>query len=324
MTSARWNRGFQRMFAPGRLTLGVFFAIESYKGDTPSMANQVNLAQRAEQLGFAALWFRDVPLRDPDFGDVGQIYDPFVYLGYIAAQTSNIALATGSIIFPIRHPLHIAKAAASVDQLSGGRLVLGVASGDRPVEYPAFGIDFASRSERFRETLSFFRQTLESSFPSIQSILGRMEGTDLIPKPYAGHIPVLVTGNSQQNLSWIAEQADGWIYYPRSLSHQERSIREWRELTQRCCPDSFKPFAQSLYIDLAENPDVAPEAIHLGFRFGRNRLVEFLTALQGIGVNHVVLNLKYGTRPAEEVLNEIGEEVLPMFPSHTAPKKPVS
>ncbi len=306
------------MFAPGRLTLGVFFAIESYKGDTPSMTNQVDLALRAERFGFAALWFRDVPLRDPDFGDVGQIYDPFVFLGYIAAQTSNIALATGSIIFPLRHPLHIAKAAASVDQLSAGRVVLGIASGDRPVEYPAFGIDFASRGERFRETLKFVRQALENSFPAIQSVLGHMDKADLIPKPVTGHIPILVTGNSQQSLPWIAEHADGWIYYPRGLSHQERSIREWRELTQRCCPDLFKPFAQSLYIDLTEDPDAAPEPIHLGFRFGRNRLIEFLRALQGVGVNHVVLNLKYGTRPAEEVLNEIGEEVLPLFPSHTA------
>ena len=68
--------GFQRMFAPGRLTLGVFFPIEAFKGDQPTMRNQEYLARRAEELGFAALWFRDVPLRDPNFGDIGQVYDP--------------------------------------------------------------------------------------------------------------------------------------------------------------------------------------------------------------------------------------------------------
>lgn len=311
------------MFAPGRLTLGVFFAIESYQGDTPRMQYQVELARRAEQLGFAALWFRDVPLRDPSFGDVGQIYDPWVYLGYIAAHTSRIALASGSIIFPIRHPLHIAKAATSVDQLSGGRLVLGIASGDRPSEYPAFGIDFATRGERFRETLRYFLEALNSFFPVIESPLGRMEGVDLIPKPYDGRIPVLVTGNSQQNLAWIAENADGWIYYPRSLSHQALAIREWRELTQRCCPETFKPFAQSLYIDLTRDRDAAPEPIHLGFRLGRNRLIEFLQALQKIGVNHVVLNLKYGSRPAAEVLEEVGQEVLPLFTTDSAANEAV-
>ncbi|WP_234815094.1 LLM class flavin-dependent oxidoreductase, partial [Noviherbaspirillum denitrificans] len=125
-------KGFRRMFSPDRLTLGVFFPIESFERDQPSMQHQEYLARRAEELGFAALWFRDVPLRDPSFGDIGQVFDPWVYLGWIAAQTREIALATGSIVLPLRHPLHTAKAAASVDQLSGGRLVLGLASGDRP------------------------------------------------------------------------------------------------------------------------------------------------------------------------------------------------
>src|SRR4029079_1702567 len=116
-----------------------------------------------------ALWTRDVPLRDPNFGDVGQIYDSWVWLGWIAAQTPTIALATGSIILPLRHPLHTAKAAASVDRLSGRRLVLGVASGDRPVEFPAFGVAFEKRDALFRENLRVLRQVLEEDFPELHS-----------------------------------------------------------------------------------------------------------------------------------------------------------
>jgi len=124
--------GFSKMFAPGRLTLGISFPIEAFPGDEPTMRDQERRARRAEELGVAALWVRDVPLRDPNFSDVGQVYDPWVYLGWIAAQTVTIALATGAIVLPLRHPLHTAKAAASVDRLSRARLVLGVASGDRP------------------------------------------------------------------------------------------------------------------------------------------------------------------------------------------------
>jgi luciferase-type oxidoreductase len=107
------SKGFRQMFAPGRMTLGVFFPIEAYEGDAPTMRDQERLARRADELGFAALWTRDVPLRDPSFGDLGQVYDPWVWLGWIAAQTRTIALATGSIILPLRHPLHTAKATAS-------------------------------------------------------------------------------------------------------------------------------------------------------------------------------------------------------------------
>ena len=93
--------GFRRMFREGHLTLGLFFAIESYVTDMPTMAGQVELARKAEADGFAALWTRDVPLRDPTFGEVGQIFDPWVWRGYVTAHTSTIALATGAIVLPI-------------------------------------------------------------------------------------------------------------------------------------------------------------------------------------------------------------------------------
>src|SRR5512134_9950 len=97
MDTALQQRGFRTMFAEGRLTIGLFVPIEAYRGSIPTMRDHVALAQRAEQAGFASLWVRDVPLHDPSFGDVGQIYDPWVYLGYLAAHTARIALATGSI-----------------------------------------------------------------------------------------------------------------------------------------------------------------------------------------------------------------------------------
>ena len=145
------NPGFSRMFARGSLTLGLTFAIESYPGDAPTMQDQIPLARKAEHAGFAALGVRDVPLRDPGFGDLGQIYDPWTWLGYVAGQTESIALFPAAIVLPLRHPLHTAKAAASIDQLTGGRLVLGIASGDRPVEFPAFGVDRDERGAMFRE-----------------------------------------------------------------------------------------------------------------------------------------------------------------------------
>ena len=310
VAGAHQSPAFQRMFAPGRLTFGVFFPIEAFPGDRPTMVDQVPLAKRAEELGFAALWFRDVPLRDPSFGDVGQIFDPWVYLGFIAAQTQRIALATGSIVLPLRHPLHTAKAAASVDQLSGGRLVLGVASGDRPVEFPAFGVDAEQRGELFRENLRVIRHVLERSFEPVSSPYGTLVGADLVPKPVRG-IPLLVTGSSRQSLEWIAQSSDGWITYPRPALQQARLAREWRELVEQNSPGTFKPVAQSFYVDLSEDPNEFPTPIHLGFRAGWKALLGHALALREAGVNHVAFNLKYGRRSARDVLEEIGREVLP-------------
>ncbi|SAK74481.1 luciferase family protein [Caballeronia temeraria] len=306
--------GFQRTFRQGRLSLGLFFPLEAFTGDMPNMFDQVSLAQRVEKLGFSTLWFRDVPLRDPSFGDSGQVFDVWVYLGFMAAHTRSIALGTASVILPIRNPLHTAKAATSVDQLSGGRLLLGVASGDRPVEFPAFGVDPEQRGSLFREYLAVFRQVQLTSFVPLTWSGGKLEGADLIPKPTAAEIPYFVTGHSRQTLEWIARSSHGWITYPRAPQAQQMMVERWRTTVRAECGDVFKPFTQSLYVDLTDNPQTPPRPIHLGYQLGRNHLIALLHALQDeVGVNHVIINLKYGQRPAGEVIEELGEFVLPDF-----------
>jgi luciferase-type oxidoreductase len=308
------HKGYKRMYQENKLTLGLFFPIESYMSDVPEMniEKQIKLVKRAEELQFAAVFARDVPLRDPNFGDVGQMYDPFAFLGYVAANTEKIALGTASIILTLRHPLHVAKAAASIDKLSGERLILGVATGDRPIEFPAFSVDPNNRHMFFQESISVMREVWEKHFPQIHTPRVNLTNGDLLPKPTLSAIPVMVTGHSSQSLEWIAQNSDGWMYYPRPLRYQTELIKNWRSLT-----DEFKPFTQSLYVDLTEDPDHVPIPIHLGFRIGRNFLIEFLEALKDIGVNHIIMNLKYGQRPVEEVMEELGEYVLPHFPALT-------
>lgn len=302
------NTGFNQVFKPGKISFGIFFPIEAYQGPVARMTEQVELAQRAEQLGFSALWFRDVPLLDPYFGDAGQVFDPWVYLSFIAAQTSRISLVTGSIILPLRHPVHVAKAAASVDHLSKGRLILGVGTGDRPGEYRAFGIDPTLRQVLFRQSFHHI-SSLWNEFPNVESGYGRMEGDlDLIPKPYAGKIPLLVTGKSGQDIDWIARHADGWIYYPRNPMEQKEIVALFRSrLNALGIRD--KPFAQSLYIDLSENINESPLPIHLGYRCGINALSSIIEHLCQVGVNHIVFNLKYAQRSAGDILEELGDLV---------------
>ncbi|MEU4447566.1 LLM class oxidoreductase [Actinosynnema sp. NPDC050801] len=304
--------GFASMFLESELTLGLLMPLESYAGPVPRMdvAEQVEQAVLAEQRGFAALWARDVPLLDPSFGDGGQLFDPWVWLAHLVSRTSHIALATGSTVLPLRNPIDIAKAAASLDLLSGERLVLGAATGDRGVEFPAYGLDRADSGELYRDSIEAIRRLWAEDFPAMDSRYGTMRGTDLLPKPRGRRIPIMVTGNSRQDLPWIAEHADGWLMYPRPIREQKMITSAWRASV-----GEWKPFAQSLYIDLVEDPGAGPAPIHLGFRSGRDHLLDHLGGLRDIGVNHVLLNVKYGRRPAAEVLQEVGEYVLPHFPT---------
>ena len=149
-------------------------------------------------------------------------------------------------------------------------------------------------------------------FPAIRSPLTYLEGADVLPKP-VGSIPLFVTGHSSQSLEWIAEHADGWVYYPRHPQKQTQMIQEWYSLTKQLAPGVFKRYVHCLYIALVDNPNSAATPIHLGYRLGRDRLIELLQYLRDIGVNHVGLILKYGERPTTEVLEEVGQEVLPLL-----------
>ena len=199
------NRAYNSTFQPCRLSLGLVVLLENYTArPVPTMTRHVERFQLAEELGFSAIWLRDVPFNVPSFGDAGQMFDPFVYLGLLAGKTERIALATGSIVLPLRHPAHVAKASASVDVLSGGRLILGVASGDRPEEYPALNLPFPERGDRFRASFDYIRRMWEDS-AAFENTYGSPDGgMDMLPKPASGKLPMLITGGSQQDPDWIA------------------------------------------------------------------------------------------------------------------------
>ncbi len=296
------------------MTLGVVVPIEHYiTSPVPTMKDHLTKVKLVEDLGFRAIWVRDVPLNVPAFGDAGQTFDPFTYLGFLAAHTSKIALATGSIALPLHHPVHLAKSAATVDQLSDGRLILGVASGDRPSEYPAMGIEFEKRGELFRAAFSYIRNAQED-FPVFENKhYGSLDGqADILPKALGHKIPMLVTGNSRQSIEWIAENSDGWMYYPRNDYMQEYNIAEWRKSTSNTAVP-LKPFMQPLHIDLVANDNLMPQPIHLGFRSGINYLLQYLHQRKAMGVNHIGINLRFNTSNIEQTLERLAKEVLPHF-----------
>lgn len=301
------NRGFNSVFVPNKLSVGLVVPLETYAhSPVPSMEHNLSRVQLAESLGFSAVWLRDVPFNVATFGDAGQVYDPFVYLGLLAGQTRAIALGVASIVLPLRHPAHVAKAAASVDQLSGGRLILGIASGDRPEEYPAMNFSYEDRGERFRQSYEYIRK-MGRTRTIIQNQYGHTDRTmDLLPKPVGGKLPLLITGSSQQSPQWLSDNGDGWMTYPRHPEMQQRVIREWRAQAR-----VSKPVMQPLYFDLDIDRNAGPQPIHLGFRAGTRHLVKYLKAVQKAGVNHVALNLRFNREEQERTLKRLADEVLP-------------
>ncbi len=310
------HNAYNRTYQKGELTLGLHIPLENYQFSTPTMEKQVELAQRAEQYGFTALWLRDVLLKDPQFGDpaTGQIYDMMIYLTYLASKTLKIGLGTAAAVLPLRHPLRVAKEVATIDQLFPERLFLGVSSGDRQSDFRGLNASHANRGHDFVEAFHYLNEALYNEFPSIHSEQGKIHGANLVPKP-TKRVPTFITGFAQQSMEWFAEHGDGWMYYPRGPVQQRETIAAWRELSEKHHPGVFKPFSQPMHLDLAEDPNEQPTPIRLGFRIGRNVLIELLNIYKESGVNHLFFALFDSNRPADEVIQELGEEVVPYFPA---------
>ncbi|MTH55302.1 TIGR03571 family LLM class oxidoreductase [Bacillus mangrovi] len=316
MSSFAGHKAYNRTYKEGELTLGLHVPLENYQFSTPAMDKQEELAQLAEKVGFTSLWFRDVLLEDPHFGDpaVGQIYDMMIYMAYLAGKTNEIGLGTAAAVLPLRHPLRVAKEIATLDQLFPGRVLLGISSGDRRADFAALGVSHADRGEAFTEGYHYLQDVLYEDFPRIQSKRGSIRGANLVPKPI-NRIPTFITGYAQQEMKWFAEHGDGWMYYPRSPHDQEVTVKRWRDLVEEYQPGVFKPFSQPMHLDLAEDPNEIPRPIRLGYRIGRNYLIELLNIYKDAGVNHLFFALFDSQRPAEEVIQELGEEVVPYFPA---------
>ena len=308
-----WHAALRRVFTPGRLSFGLIAPLEAYPGTPlPTLKDHARMARLVDDAGFTSLWLRDVPFLYPQFGDAGQVFDPFVYAGYLASVTRRITIGTAGIVLPLRDPVIVAKQAASVDQLSDGRFILGLSSGDRPSEYPAFGADFDNRGERYREAFGLIRTLHGQRFPHADSAhYGQLRGElDLVPKPLHGRLPMIAVGRARQPMAWLAKNVDAWIWSVDDAGAIADILASLRELAGEQAPPAY---GYATFFDLDENPDAPPRRFYNVVRIGRKALIERWYRQQELGVTHVALNMKPSHRPAEEVIGELAEHVLPLF-----------
>ena len=302
------NRAYRQVFVPGRLTVGLMTPMQGAPGVPADVDTALRHARLADELGFAALWTRDVPLMIPQgsANEAAALDDPFLWLTALAAVTKQVVLATGAIVLPLRHPLHVAKSALSLDRLSHGRLLLGVGSGDRPEEFARFGLDLETRDVAFRAHWEVVRAALAPGAAADG------DGPYRVLPPPSARIPMIAVGSARQSLQWIAEHADGWASYHREEDRQKGRIALWHMAQDQRSPGQRKPFIQSVQLDLLEDPAAPAEAIELGLRSGRLALAAYLARMRELGVAHILFNLHRGARPVEDVLRELGADILPL------------
>jgi len=190
------------------------------------------LAARVEALGFDSLWTADhVSFSQP-------ICDPFQVLSIFAVATRRITLGTCVYVLPLRHPTHVAKMAASLDWLSGGRLVLGVGvGGEFPAEFAACEVPRGERDARANGSIPILRALWTGGTPPGDGRFFHVPPVSIAPAPArAGGPPIWVGGRSPSALRRAAHLADGYLGYFLDAAGYRTRLAEIREL-RAAAPD---------------------------------------------------------------------------------------
>ena len=201
---------------------GIIFA-NSGPFSRPELFGQ--LAREAEALGFESIWTVEhvvVPQPHTHYpgskdgqmpgGDDVAIPDPLIPLGYAAALTSRIKLATGIVILPQRHPLYLAKQLATIDLLSHGRMLLGIGSGWMKEEFEAVGADFHRRGAITDESIQAMRAVWSSNPASFHGKHFHFHDVKSLPKPVQpGGVPIHIGGHSPAAARRAGRFGDGFF-----------------------------------------------------------------------------------------------------------------
>jgi probable F420-dependent oxidoreductase len=201
-------------------------------GRGSSVEAMTEIAQEAEELGFDGIATTDhllVPRGQPERYE--RIFDALVTLGYLAAHTKRVKLITSVIVLFMRNPFVVAKQAATVDQLSGGRLVLGLGVGWQEQEFANVHMEFRRRGSRMDEALQLFRHLFSGTSEPFQGRYFSYDDGVFDPLPLQrDRLPIMLGGNSDAAVRRAAQSAELWESTgvdPETWRGSAARLREW-------------------------------------------------------------------------------------------------
>lgn len=265
----------------------------------------LKVVRRAEERGLDSVWVTDhviVP-RDAHIIYRDHMLDPLAVLPWLAGTTERIAIGTSVVVLPYRSPIPVAKLLASVDVLSGGRLIFGAAVGWMEGEFAALGVPIKERASRTDEALALIQAVWTQEYPEIRTRRHELQGLKASPLPLQKpRPPILIGGSSEGAFRRVARLGDGW--HASSTNHDafrqgaEAVARFWRAAGRDGAP--ILSLRVPLMIDGVHRP-----AVDMSLLRGRYAIqgsvadvVQALKGFQALGLNHVALEVSYTTYPA--------------------------
>lgn len=248
------------------LGLNLPYVEGSMDGETPRWADILEMATTAESIGFDAIWISDhVGFGDPD-GDWSGAWESWTLLSALASVTTQVRLGTYVSAAPFRNPALFAKMAETLDEVSGGRVILGLGAGWNEPEFNAFGFPFERRFDRFEDGLRIITSMLRTGRADHEGRLESARGARIQPRgPRPEGLPVMVGASGPRMLRLTAELADEWNAGLRSLE----DVKPMLEAVDAACTAAGRDprsLVRSVETLIETGPGFDPEAAAAGLR----------------------------------------------------------
>lgn len=166
----------------------------------------------------------------------GTYWDPLATLGYVAALTSRIRLATQVLVLGYHHPLEIAKRYGTLDAVSGGRVILGLGVGSLEEEFELLGAPFADRGARADDALAALRASLSVPEPEYHGRFYDYEGMIVRPHAVQDRVPLWIGGRTRRSLRRAVENGDGWVPFGLSVPELQAMLAAVPETSSSSSP----------------------------------------------------------------------------------------
>ena len=308
--------------------MGVRFLANSWPYDRWEGGDALSRAvQTADALGIDGWCLSEHLFTSPEhregFGN-DTWYDPFILASHLAARTQRIRIVFKVLVVPLRHPLHTARMAATLDVLSAGRLTLGVAAGWCEPDFRAVGVPFEARGSRTDEYLATMRSWWTDEQPSAAGTFGAFE--DVIAQPrcvQVPHVPLWIGGSGEPSFRRAADFGDGWAPMPANHSFDE-AARMMRRIRERAETQGRDPGALDFVWRLGiGDPDPAMVRVHRSVHAGQDEFrsdhahtaqeaIEAVGRFAEAGVTDLELGFAWNSpQDYEDKLRWIADAVLP-------------
>lgn len=272
----------------------------------------------AEELGFDSIWVMDHLLNNGYIRERLEdrpYYHPMATLSYLAATTRRVRLGTSVLVLPYHNPVELAKYAATLDQMSGGRLTLGVGAGGMVEEFEALGVPFRQRGALTNEAITIMQELWTKQDPHYEGRHWRLSGFKFAPKPVQHpHIPLWIGGASPGALRRAATLGNGW--HPSGVSPEEFQ-RGRAEIRQQAIAAGRDPdaLAMSLRVEVEAHGGPSSSRAQNRTRFPGDDAAQMIAnvhAFRAVGVEHIVFALNTGDVARITTLMEhLAHQVIP-------------